>query len=627
METLSSRPDRLQLITDATAIGIAYCDVGQRFLFVNRSYAERFGLTPDQLVGRTVEEVVGEEAYESFRPRIESVLAGVPQEYEVEVNYRILGRRYIHCAYTPELDADGRVVGWVAAITDMTERHRLEQELRQSEERFRTLTNAVPQLIWINSPNGETEYYNERWHEYTGTDASGGIGTLWYERVHPEDLPRLIEARSRGLAGSEPYEFEYRLRGGSGEYRWHICRVVPFRNSEGEVTAWFGTATDIHDRKLAEEALLAADGRKDEFLATLAHELRNPLAPIRNAVEILRLKAPADSELRWARDIIDRQAQQLTRLVDDLLDVSRITRGRIELRLERIELAALLERAVETSRPAIEAGRHQLTVTFPEEPLKLEADLTRIAQVLSNLLNNAAKFTHPGGHIHLSAGREDGEAVIRVRDDGIGIPREMLPAIFEMFAQADTSLERAQGGLGIGLTIARRLVEMHGGTIAAASEGVGQGSELTVRLPLALGEAADLEVRGGEGAAPGAALRVLVVDDNEDSAETLAMLLRLSGNDVRTVHDGPRALAAAVEHRPDLIFLDIGMPGMNGFEVASRLRQHEEMHNVLLVAMTGWGQEEDRRRSKEAGFDQHLVKPLDLKALDDLLARAVPRRG
>ena len=293
METRPSRPDRLQLITDATAIGIAYCDSEQRFLFVNRCYAERFGLTPDQLVGRSVAEVVGEEAYQSFRPSIERVLAGVPQQYEVDVNYRVIGRRYIHCAYTPEFDAEGRVVGWVAAITDMTERHRLEQEVRRSEERFRTLTNAVPQLIWINSPSGETEYYNGRWHDYTGTDPSGGVGTLWYERVHPEDLPRLTEARSRGLADGLPYEFEYRLRGRSGEYRWHICRVVPFRNPEGEVAAWFGTATDIHDRKLAEEALLQADRRKDEFLATLAHELRNPLAPIRNAVEILRVKAPA----------------------------------------------------------------------------------------------------------------------------------------------------------------------------------------------------------------------------------------------------------------------------------------------------------------------------------------------
>jgi two-component system CheB/CheR fusion protein len=513
-----------------------------------------------------------------------------------------------------------------AVIAKMTERDRLEQELRLSEERFRTLTNAVPQLIWINSPAGETEYYNDRWHDYTGTDASDGRGTLWYGRVHLEDLPRLMEARARGLASGEPYEFEYRLRRHSGEHRWHICRVVPFRNPEGGIAAWFGTATDIHDRKLAEEALREADGRKDEFLATLAHELRNPLAPIRNAVEILRVKEPEDPDLRWARDVIDRQAQQLTRLVDDLLDVSRITRGTIELRRERVELGTLLERAVETSRPAIEAGRHQLTVTLPEEPLKLEADLTRIAQVLSNLLNNAAKYTRPGGHIHLSAGREGGEAVIRVRDDGIGIPPAMLSSIFEMFMQADTSLDRAQGGLGIGLTIAKRLVEMHGGTIAAASEG--RGSELTVRLPLAPeSEPVGVDGRDQASASPGTALRILVVDDNEDAAETLAMLLRLAGNDVHTVHDGPGALTVVAEQRPHVVFLDIGMPGMNGFEVASRLRQKEETRDVLLVALTGWGQEEDRRRSKEAGFDHHLVKPLDPKALDELLARAASGQG
>lgn len=548
------------------------------------------------------------------------------------VTFETVHRRSDGTLFPVEVSSRGADVGGerllLSLVRDITDRKRAEEALRESEERFRTLNNLVPQLIWINSPDGVTQYYNDRWLTYTGTAPSAGYGTLWLGCLHPDDVERVQQVRERGLASGQPYEFEYRLRRYSGEYRWHICRVVPVRDAAGEVTAWFGTGTDIHDHKLAEEALREADRRKDEFLATLAHELRNPLAPIRNAVQILRMKGTVDPDLRWARDIIDRQAQQLTRLVDDLLDVSRITRGKIELRKERIELAAILERALETSRPLIEGSRHRLTVNFPQEPLTLTADLTRMAQVLANLLNNAAKYTRPGGQIQLSAGREGDQAVIEVRDDGIGIPPEMLSLIFEMFAQVDTSLERAQGGLGIGLTIARRLVEMHGGTLVAASGGMGKGSVLTVRLPLAPEpESAGLDDRSGEETSPGAPLRILVVDDNEDSAESLAMLLELKGHDARTAHDGPRALAAAAEHRPDVVFLDIGMPGMNGFEVADRLRRQPETRNVLLVAMTGWGQEEDRRRSKEAGFDLHLVKPLDPDAaLDEILARAAPRR-
>ena len=495
--------DYLQFIADTTTAGIAHCDAERRFVFVNRAYAARFGLTPDELVGRSVAEMLGAEAYETIRPYVDRILAeGEPFQYEIGLLYPVGGWRYMHCAYTPELDEHGRAVGWVAVTADITDRYR------------------------------------------------------------------------------------------------------------------------------AEEALREADRRKDEFLATLAHELRNPLAPIRNAVQILRMKGPPEPNLVWAREVIDRQAQQLTRLVDDLLDVSRITRGKIELRKERLEVAAIVERALETSRPAIEASRHQLTVTFPEEPLHVAADLTRMAQVLSNLLNNAAKYTRPGGHIQLSAGRSGGEAVLEVHDDGIGIPPEMLSRVFDLFAQVDTSLERAQGGLGLGLTIAKSLVEMHGGTIEVASEGAGQGCAFTLRLPLVMEEAAAPARRSGteDGDKP-AGLRILVVDDNEDSAESLAMWLRLIGHDVRTAYDGPGALEAVPEFRPLAVLLAIGMPGMNGYDVARRLRELPGFERTALLAMTGWGQDEDRRRSQEAGFDQHLVKPLDPATLNGLLARLAGREG
>jgi PAS domain S-box-containing protein len=368
-----------------------------------------------------------------------------------------------------------------------------------------------------------------------------------------------------------------------------------------------------------------ADRRKDEFLAMLAHELRNPLAPIRNALQIMK-QTGADAAMRGrVREMMERQVQHMTRMVDDLLDVSRITRGKIELRKEVVDLASVVGRTVEATRPLIEDRRQELTVDLPSGPVHLEADPTRLEQVLANVLNNAAKYTDHGGHIWLTARQEGGEFVLRVRDTGVGILADMLPRIFEPFVQSDRVLHQSQGGLGIGLTLVRSLVEMHGGTVTAHSEGPGKGSEFIVRLP-ALSQqqpipGAKAAGEGGEpvGAAP--QRRILIVDDNVDAAESLAVLLRLEGHDVRVAHDGPAALAAFEADPPDIVFLDIGMPVMNGYDVARRLRQRPGLDNLVLVAMTGWGQEEDRRRSQEAGFDHHLVKPVEPDALRQLLAR------
>ncbi len=371
------------------------------------------------------------------------------------------------------------------------------------------------------------------------------------------------------------------------------------------------------------EALRDADRRKDEFLATLAHELRNPLAPIRNALQILGMPAADRAAQQRARAIIDRQIHQMVRLVDDLLDVSRITRGKIELRLERVELSAVVGMAVETSRPLLEASGHQLTVQLPATKLHLQADATRLAQVVSNLLNNSAKYMEKGGRVWLSVAREGANVVVRVKDTGIGIPAEMLPRVFDMFTQADHSVTRAQGGLGIGLTLVRRLVEMHGGTVEAHSDGPGKGSEFVVRLPL-VGEVAP--AGGADGKPQQSAergpstCRILVVDDNRDSAESLGALLQLLGHDIHLAYDGQTALEAARSLRPQVVVLDIGMPGMSGYEVARRLRQQAEFRTLPLVALTGWGQEEDRRRSEEAGFNYHVVKPVDLDVLGKLLA-------
>jgi PAS domain S-box-containing protein len=379
-------------------------------------------------------------------------------------------------------------------------------------------------------------------------------------------------------------------------------------------------------RRRAEE-LVSADRRKDQFLAMLAHELRNPLAPIRNSVELMRQAENLDPSFQASREMVERQVKHLARLVDDLLDVSRITHGNIRLRKEGVDLGVILERAIEANRPLIETRNHTLKVELPPEPVRMDADPTRLEQIFSNLLNNAAKYTMPGGHIGLSAVLEGDEAVVRVRDTGIGVPPDVLGRVFEPFVQSDGSLARSEGGLGIGLTLVRSLVEMHGGSVEAHSAGLGQGSEFVVHLPA---RAAIPSERPGaplepHPTAPARGVRVLVVEDNVDAAESLAALLRLWNHDVQVVHDGYAAIDAAREQRPEVVLLDIGLPGLDGYQVARRLREDLGLDHALLVAMTGYGQPEDRRRSREAGIQYHFVKPVEPDVLRNLLsAQAAP---
>jgi signal transduction histidine kinase/DNA-binding response OmpR family regulator len=367
-----------------------------------------------------------------------------------------------------------------------------------------------------------------------------------------------------------------------------------------------------------------ADRHKNEFLSMLAHELRNPLAPIRNAVQILRLRDSDEPEVKSIRDIIDRQVQQLIRLVDDLLDLSRITRGKIRLQIECVDLADVIARAIEISRPLIDGRKHELSLALPSQPLRVRVDPVRLAQVLANLLNNAAKYTEEGGRIWLTAERNLGEVTLRVKDTGVGIPSEMLSSIFDLFTQVDRSLDRAQGGLGIGLTLVHQLVELHGGRVEAFSAGPNQGSEFVVHLPTLVEEPQPSANGAAKPSAPQRRSRVLVVDDNADAARSLAMLLEVSGQDVRICYDGPSALAESETFQPEVILLDIGLPSMDGFEVARRLRERSDLPRPLLVALTGYGQAEDLRRSREAGFDHHLVKPADPETLTALFASLTP---
>ena len=387
-------------------------------------------------------------------------------------------------------------------------------------------------------------------------------------------------------------------------------------------------ATDKSLRKGGELSLLRqriqtleeAQRQINEFLATLAHELRNPLAPIRSAVSLMKIGDLSDAMREWYGTVIDRQVTHLTRLVDDLLDMNRITSGKIILQREPVEMALVVESAVDASRPLIDARKHTLEILLPAGPLQVEGDVTRLSQIVLNLLNNAAKYTPEGGNIRLTVAREGEQVAVRVMDTGLGIAADFLPRVFELFTQADRSLDRAEGGLGIGLALVRRLVEMHGGTIEAQSEGPGCGSEFVVRLPLL---DAPLETLGGEEAEPQQETgprRLLVIDDNRDAAELMTVLLELWGHEVRIAYNGPEGLSLAAEYRPDAVLLDIGLPAMNGYEVAKRLRELPGWDGVMLVAVTGYGQDEDRRRSREAGFDHHLTKPVEPAKLQSLLA-------
>jgi CheY-like chemotaxis protein/two-component sensor histidine kinase len=374
-------------------------------------------------------------------------------------------------------------------------------------------------------------------------------------------------------------------------------------------------------------ALKESDRRKDEFLATLAHELRNPLAPILSAIKVLGLKGSPAPEARWSREVIERQVDHLTRLIDDLLEISRITRNELELRKRRVTLDEVIAGALEASRPLIEASGHEVTVSVPSAPISLDGDLVRLSQVLLNLLNNAAKYTESNGRIWLTAERSGDTAIVRVKDTGIGIPVDKLPHLFEIFYQVDQSRERSKGGLGIGLALVRRLVEAHGGTVEARSEGLGTGSEFIVRLPMASAGTAVSEPKNDAVDLPVQRARILIADDNRDSADSLSAFLRFTNNEVYVAYDGIEAVEAAERHRPELVLLDIGMPRLNGEDACRRIRSQAWGADVTIIALTGWGQEEDRRRTMDAGFDGHLVKPIDPADVVKLIQRRQLQHG
>jgi PAS domain S-box-containing protein len=505
---------------------------------------------------------------------------------------------------------------YVAA--DVTEQKTAEQALRASEERFRSVFEHAGTGVAIVDFDYRFQRCNPAFERIVGYRESELLALPLPELIHPEDRQGNVAQLERMRSQGTPcFEIENRYLRKGGEPVWVQKFVSRMPEEPGKPGCYLALVTDVTERKRAEAVLREADKRKNEFLATLAHELRNPLAPIRNAVHLLGQPFGPEAASR-ARELIDRQVSHMVRLIDDLLDIGRISSGKLELRRERVALTTVIEQAIETALPHMH-GR-SFNDSLPAEPIYLDADPVRIAQLFSNLLNNACKYTDVGGNIWLEVEREAGHVLVRVRDDGIGIASEHLPGLFEMFSQVAPALSRSQGGLGIGLSLVRGLVEMHCGSVSARSDGPGRGSEFTVRLPTADSASAAHTSRAEQAPLPTEpSRRVLVVDDNYDSAESLGMLLEMSGNVVEMAHDGLEAVQKSASFRPELILLDLGLPKLNGYDACRAIRKQPWGNDILIAALTGWGQEEDRDRSKQAGFDLHLLKPIAPEALFRLI--------
>jgi PAS domain S-box-containing protein len=520
-------------------------------------------------------------------------------------------------------DASGRPVLLAGVLIDVTAQKLAEQALRKSERLYRAIGESIDYGVWVCDAAGRNTYVSEPFLQLLGMTQEQAANFGWWEPLHPAEVAATMEAWHECVRSGGNWYREHRLRGADGKYHAVLAKGVPIRDDNGNISGWAGINLDISRLKHTEDALREADRRKDEFLATLAHELRNPLAPIRNATKLLEAPGADERQRQWGRDVIARQVQRMALLLDDLLDVSRITSGRLQLRKQPVDLASLVASAVETARPLIDSKQHVMEIVLPAEPVELEVDPLRLSQALSNLLTNAAKYTDPAGHIRLAASLDAGDLRLSVSDSGIGLKADAIPRLFEMFSQVDSPVDRAEGGLGIGLALVRGLVALHGGTVEAASEGPGHGSTFTIRLPRT--GVVSQKRRPYTAAAisrptAGPRCKVLVADDNRDAAQTLALILKMSGYDVHLAISGREALAVASRERPDAMFLDIGMPDMSGYEVAGSVRGEAWGAHALLVAVTGWGQPNDKERARTAGFNHHLTKPVDLEHVEQLLA-------
>ncbi|SDE28936.1 PAS domain S-box protein [Paraburkholderia lycopersici] len=613
--------ERFRALVEGFALAVWEADALGRGETVSPSWSAYTGQPADEWLGDGWADAVHpDDRDHALRQWKDAVAAQRVVNAEFRLRGVTGGWRWTNVRAAPIWNPDGTLRKWVGINIDVDDRRSAQEALRESEARFRALADASPALIWQIDTQGGTVYLNQRYLAAIGATPDELLAPGWHAIVHPLDLPGFLTRVQAAQRDQSAFQSRLRVKVEDGSWHWFETCCAPWFSASGELRGHVSVSIDVTEAVRAEDALKEADRRKDEFLATLAHELRNPLAPIANALHLLRHgEFPAGSEP--ILDMLDRQVHHMVRLIDDLMEVSRITRGKIGLVKAPVALAEIIESAVETSRPAIDQAHHQLSVTLAGAPLVLDADRVRLTQVFANMLNNAARYTDSGGQIRLDARREGEWAVVTLRDTGIGMSPEQIAQVFEMFTQVHRLADRNQGGLGIGLTMVRHLVRMHGGTVEATSAGPGTGSEFTVRLPLS--QQAPAEAREtpatARAAKPLAGKRILVVDDNHDAADSLAMVLSSEGAHVRVTYDGAAALAALEQAAPDAIVLDIGMPGMDGYEIARQIRQRPRYAGLRIIALTGWGQHADRLRSRMSGIDSHLTKPVDFRTLIELL--------
>lgn len=631
-EALRAERERYRVTLSSIGDAVIATDIEGRVTFLNRVAEELTCWDANAARGRPLEEVF-RIVNESTRQPVENPARRALEDGKVVglANHTVLLARDgsewpLDDSAAPIRDESGAVAGAVLVFREISARKAAEKQIRQAAEanaKFHAMFEQGAQFAGLLTLQGTVVEANRLSLTACGFTRDDVVGKPfwecgWWNRS--ESLMGLVRSACAQAAEGRLFRTETNYFVADGSERFVDLTLAPVTDDSGRILFLTATGTDITDRRAMEQALRDADRKKDDFIALLAHELRNPLAPIRNGLQVLRLARGDAGAVERARDMMDRQLSHMVRLIDDLLDISRISRNKMELRRSRVLLADVVASAVETARPVIDAEGHELNVSLPQRAISLDADLTRLAQVFSNLLTNSAKYTVRGGQLWLTAVRRGEEVVVTVRDTGIGIPPESLAKIFDMFSQVDRPTERSAGGLGIGLALVKGLVEMHGGTVTAASQGEGKGSTFTITLPILADNSESGVVPASDKgqAAPGQ--RILVVDDNRDGAESLAMMLGLLGNEVQTANDGLQAVEQAEAFRPDVILMDVGMPRLNGLDATRRIREHAWGKAVTVIALTGWGQESDKERSREAGCDGHLVKPVSLPDLQKLLA-------
>jgi len=617
---LRKQQAELQSLADNVPDVLTRFDRKMRHVFVNAAATEATGIRPTQYLGKSNRDLGMPDALcDQFEAALQRVFGtGEIQTLAFTFDTPQGVTRHFESRLAPERSADGTVEYVICAATDVTARKDAQIALEASERKYSQLAELMPAILYMTTPDGLTNYVNQNLTTYAGISPPDAHGLDWTALIHSDDLERVSREWEYSLKEIVPFNLQYRIRSADGSYRWFQGRAMPQRSLKGQVDKWIGFCVEIDEQMRLQQALEESDQRKDEFLAMLGHELRNPLAPIRNACEVLRRILPPDPASAAAVAMIGRQVSQLTRLVDDLLDVSRVAHGRIVLQQVPVVVGQVIGQAIETVQSLVRERRHELVRSDSPEKVYVKGDPARLVQCVENLLTNAAKYTAPGGRIEVSTFADDSSVVVRVADNGMGIAPALLPRVFNLYVQDPRTLDRAEGGLGIGLALVKRLIEMQGGSIEARSDGIGKGATLTLRLPrLAYSEepTAPSTVQTGP-----QSRRILVVDDNEDAADSFSMLLKLQGHRVETARSASAALAVAAAFAPEIIFLDIGLPDMSGIEVSRRLRELHSTQHSHIVAITGYGQPQDRANSLSAGFAAHMVKPIQFEEVTALIA-------